>query len=71
MPLVEPSRFYRELKPMRDVHLVDKYAPDADHHALHLDAVDRSSAGWGFPVAPCAREWPPKAKAPGQRRVWR
>lgn len=68
-----PARHWVNYAPIKDQFVHDPHAPDDDHHALHLDAVDRSSAGWGFPVAPCARVWPPKtaSDALGQRRVWR
>lgn len=56
--IVEPTRHYREQKPILDRFVADPHSPNADAHEDHTDRVMRASRNKGFPVAPCGRVWP-------------
>lgn len=56
--ILEPTRHYRELRPLQERYVTDPHAPNAEAHADHVDDVLHASKGKGFPVAPCPRFWP-------------
>lgn len=68
--IANPARRWVDYAPIKEQHLADHHAPDRQNTMEHLERVESASRGWGFPVAPCARQWPPKAAARGQRMVW-
>jgi hypothetical protein len=56
--VLRPYMLTAEPIPLNKLH--DPSLPGEDDHLAHLDKVIAASKGWGFPVAPCARQWPPE-----------
>lgn len=56
--IIEPTRHYREQKPLLDRFVSDPHSPNAEAHDNHVDDVMRGSRRRGFPVAPAPRKWP-------------
>lgn len=69
-----PARHWVNYAPIKDQFVHDPHAPDDDQNAMHLEALDRGSDGYGFPVGRPLGYWPPTrkdAEAFGLRRIWR